>query len=57
MIQYCTVYSVYYTVAMEQLKKWSGTGGSICVTTVVGIRSVHYIEEKDCTARFATGGI
>ena len=42
--------------SMEKLK-WSGTGGSICVTAVVGIRCVHYIEEKDCTAKFATGGI
>ena len=32
------------------------TGGSICVTPVVGIHCVHYIEEKDCTARSATGG-
>ena len=26
-------------------------------STVVWIRCVHYIEHKDCTARFATGGI
>ena len=32
------------------------TGGSICVTPVVGIHCVHYIEEKDYTARSATGG-
>ena len=28
-------------------------GGSICVIPVEGIRCVHYIEQKDCTARFA----
>ena len=65
--QYTAVYTLMYVFTsscthmswvctMEELK-WSGTGGSICVTPVVGIRCVHYIEEKDCTARFATGGI
>ena len=44
------------SVPVEELK-WSGTGVSICVTPVLGIRCVHCIEEKDCTARFATGGI
>ena len=37
--------------------KWSGPGGRIGFTPVVGIRFVHYIEQKDCTARFATGAI
>ena len=26
-------------------------------SAVVGIRCVHYIEQKGCTARFATGGM
>ena len=41
---------------MEELK-WSGTGGSILVTPVVGIRCVHHIEETDYTAWFATGAV
>ena len=45
---------VHYS--MEELK-WSGTGGSIFVIPVLGIRCVHYIEQKDGTARFATGDI
>ena len=31
--------------------------GSICVIPVVGIRCVHYIEQKDCAARFAIQGL
>ena len=31
--------------------------GVNCVKTGVGMRCVHYIEEKGCTARFATGAI
>ena len=38
---------------MEELK-WSGPGGWIVLRRVAG---VHYIEEKDCTARFTTGAI
>ena len=30
-----------------------GGGGGIWQTRVVGIRCVHYIEQKDCTVRFA----
>ena len=41
---------------MEELK-WSGTGGSTWIHPWWGIRCVHYIEEKDYTARFATEGI
>ena len=37
--------------------KWSGPGGWIWLTPLTGIGCVHHIEEKDCTARFATGGI
>ena len=36
---------------------WSGKGGVFCVKTGGGVHCVHYIEHKDCTARFATGGI
>ena len=45
--------------AMEELK-WSCTGGGGQLALhrcMVGIRCVHYIEEKDGTARFATWGI
>ena len=42
--------------SMEKLK-WSGTVGSICIIPVVGICCVHYFDQKDCTARFATGAI
>ena len=34
--------------------KWSGPEGGES-TPVVRIRCVHYIEQKNCTARFATG--
>ena len=36
---------------------WSGPGGWIVLRRVAGVHCVHYIEQKDCTARFATGGI
>ena len=42
---------------MDEEMKWSGPGGWIWFTPVVGIRCAHYIEQKDCTARFATGAI
>ena len=32
-------------------------GVNCIIRRVVGVRCVHYIEEKDCTARFATGAI
>ena len=32
-------------------------GGRKWFTPLTGIGCVHHIEEKDCTARFATGGI
>ena len=31
-------------------------GGGIVLRRVVGVRCVHYIEEKDCTPRFAIWG-
>ena len=31
--------------------------GVILITPGVGFRRVHYIEQNDCTARFATGAI
>ena len=36
---------------------WSGPGGWKWLTPLTGIGCVHHIEEKDCTARFATGAI
>ena len=36
---------------------WSGPGGRKWFTPLTGIGCVHHIEEKDCTARFATGAI
>ena len=41
---------------MEELK-WSGTGGLIVLRRLAGVPCVHYIEQKDCTARFATEAI
>ena len=37
--------------------KWSGKGGWIVLRRVAGIHCVHYIKQKACTARFATGAI
>ena len=37
--------------------KWSGKGGWIVLRRVVGVHCEHYIGEKDCTARFATGAL
>ena len=36
---------------------WSSPGGRKWFTPLTGIGCVHHIEEKVCTARFATGGI
>ena len=36
---------------------WSGPGGWIVLILLAGVYCVHYIGEKDCTARFATGAI
>ena len=39
--------------SMEELK-WSGPGGGwIVLRRVAGVYCVHYIEQKDCTTRFA----
>ena len=43
---------VHGGIIMERI-----TGGSVCVIPVVGIRCVHYIEQKDCAARFAIQGL
>ena len=31
--------------------------GVNCLRLVAGVHCEHYIEQKDCTARFATGAI
>ena len=45
-----------YFQTMEELKL-TPLCRSICVTLVVGIGCIHYIEEKDCLAKFATRAI
>ena len=41
---------------MEELI-WSSPGGLIVLRRVSAVHCVHYIGEKDCRARFATGAI
>ena len=38
---------------------WSGPGGGgeIVFRRVAGVQCVHYIKQKNCMARFATGAI
>ena len=36
---------------------WSGPGGWMALRRVASVHCVHYIGEKDCKARFATGAI
>ena len=42
---------------MEKLIIWSGPEGRIVLRQVAGVHCVHYMEQKDSTARFATEAI